>query len=184
MTRLLLAAVLAATLLTGCSGSSSAPAGFVSGDGSITVIDVADRVPAPLVEGETLDGTAWSSAGSAGRVLVYNVWGSWCAPCRAEAPALAATATATADVADFVGLNTRDLDRSGPQAFVRGFGIGYPNLFDPDGSLLLGFAPALPAAAIPSTLVVDAQGRLAARVLGATTEATLTALVRDVAEGR
>ena len=179
------AAIAAALLaLTGCATPSAGTGGFVTGDGSITVIDPGQRRPAPQITGTTLDGEEWDSATAAGTVVVYNVWGSWCQPCRAEAPALQAVAEATADRAVFVGLNTRDLDPAAPRAFVRAFGITFPSIFDPDGSLLLAFAGDLPPSAIPSTLVVDAQGRVAARVVGTTTEATLLGLVDDIAGGK
>lgn len=170
--------------LAGCATPTTGTGGFVTGDGSITVVPVADRRPAPAISGETLDGATWSSESAAGKVIVYNVWGSWCPPCRAEAPALQAASEATADRAVFVGVNTRDLNPAPAQAFVRDAGLTYPSLFDPDGSLLLGFAGDLPPSAIPSTLIVDAQGRVAARVLGATTESTLVGLVDDIADGK
>lgn len=179
-----LAAAAAVLALAGCSTPSTGTGGFVTGDGSITVVAVAERRPAPAISGTTLDDRAWSSQSAAGKVIVYNVWGSWCQPCRAEAPALQAVAEATADRAVFVGLNTRDLDPAAPRAFVRGFGITFPSLFDPDGTLLLAFAGQLPPSAIPSTLIVDAEGRVAARVVGVTTEATLLGLVDDIAGGK
>ncbi|MDQ7992017.1 MAG: TlpA disulfide reductase family protein [Propionicimonas sp.] len=173
-----------ALVLAGCGAPTTGTGGFVTGDGTITVVAVADRRPAPVIAGETLDGGTWSSETAAGKVIVYNVWGSWCPPCRAEAPALQAAAEATADQAVFVGVNTRDLDPAPARAFVRDAGITYPSLFDPAGSLLLGFAGDLPPSAIPSTLVVDAEGRVAARVIGATTESTLVGLIDDIAGGR
>ncbi len=180
-----LAAVAAVVFaVTGCAGTPSAgTGGFVTGDGSITVVDPGQRRRAPAISGTTLDDEQWSSETAAGTVIVYNVWGSWCQPCRAEAPALQAVAEATADRAVFVGLNTRDLDPAAPRAFVRAFDITFPSLFDPDGSLLLAFAGELPPSAIPSTLIVDAEGRIAARVVGTTTEATLRGLVDDIAGG-
>lgn len=168
-------------LLAGCGSGPTSTAGFVAGDGTITVLPPEQRRPAPLVEGTTLDGEPWRSEAFAGTVLVYNVWGSWCAPCRAEAPALVAASRRTEGTATFVGLNTRDLDKAAPQAFVRSFGVPYVNLYDPDGALLLKFSGQLPATAIPSTLLIDRQGRVAARILGETSEATLVGLVEDLA---
>lgn len=185
MRRVLLAAALASALLTsGCSAAPSAEGGFIGGDGSITVVPVAERRPAPRITGETLDGATFDSASVAGRVVVYNVWGSWCAPCRKEAPALEAAARRTDGTAVFVGINTRDLDRAPALAFTRAFGVSYPSVYDPDGRQLLLFGTQLPPSAIPSTLVVDAQGRVAARVLGEVTESTLVGLVDEVAGGR
>ena len=99
-------------------------------------------------------------------------------------PALVRAANRTAASAQFVGLNTRDSGTAQAQAFVRSYAVPYPNLFDPDGRLLLAFGGQLPPSAIPSTLIVDPQGRIAARVLGEVTEATLVGLVDDVAAGR
>lgn len=176
-------AALAMLALAGCGVPTTGTDGFVTGDGSITVIAVDERRPAPVIEGETLDGGRWSSEAVENKVIVYNVWGSWCGPCKAEAPALQAVAEQTADKAVLIGLNTRDLDRAAPQAFVRNNGITFPSIFDPDGSVLLAFAGALPPTAIPSTLLVDPQGRMAARIVGVTTEATMLGLIDDLAAG-
>lgn len=181
--RLALAAVATVTLASGCAGTAASGGGYVAGDGTLTRVDPADRAPAPRIVGTTLEGRAFDSTALAGRVVVYNVWGSWCAPCRKEAPALAAAARATADRATFVGINTRDSGVAQAQALVREAGIGYESLYDPDGRLLLLF-PALPPSAIPTTIVVDPQGRIAARILGETTQATLVGLVDDAAAGR
>jgi len=177
-------ATVALGTLTACAAPTTGDAGFVGGDGSLTLIAPEQRAAAPAIEGETLQGEAWRSDFAKGKVIVYNVWGSWCAPCRAEAPELVEAAAQTAGSAVFVGINTRDLDRAAPLAFVRAFAVDYVNLYDPDARLLLRFAAQLPASAIPSTLVVDPQGRVAARILGETTRATLVGLVDDVAAGR
>ena len=172
-----------ATLASGCAGPAASGGGYIAGDGTLTRVEPAQRAPAPRVTGRTLAGADFDSNALAGRVVVYNVWGSWCAPCRKEAPALAGAARATADRATFVGINTRDSGTAQALALVREAGIGYDSVYDPDGRLLLLF-PALPPSAIPSTIVVDAQGRIAARILGETTQATITGLVDDVASGR
>ncbi len=182
--RLFAAVAALAVILAGCGSGPTSTSGFVGGDGTLTVLPADQRPSAPAIQGTTLDGRPWSSAEASGKVLVYNVWGSWCAPCRAEAPALVAASKRTSDTAVFVGLNTRDLDRAAPQAFVRTFEVPYVNLYDPDGALLLAFSGQLPASAIPSTLLVDPSGRVAARVIGETTEATLVGLIDDLAAGR
>jgi len=179
-TVLLLVAALA-LLASGCTGSTTSDGGFVSGDGTISRVPVSERVPAPQIAGTTLDGKPWSSMSVQGKVLVYNVWGSWCAPCQKEAPALVKAANRTTADAQFIGLNTRDIGTAQADAFVRNFEVPYPNLFDPDGRLLLLFGGKLPPSAIPSTLIVDAKGRVAARVLGDTTEATLVGLIDEIA---
>jgi thiol-disulfide isomerase/thioredoxin len=171
--------------LTGCSSGSSSEAtgtSFVAGDGSIVLLDPAERVAAPSLVGTTLDGQQLSSAGLAGDVLVVNVWASWCAPCRSEAPSLERLSKEFADQGvSFIGLNTRDSDTSA-RSFVERFGITYPNVIDRDGVLQLGFRDSLPPRAIPSTLVMDRSGRVAARVLGAVSESSLRGVIEAVAD--
>jgi thiol-disulfide isomerase/thioredoxin len=176
--------LVAALLLSGCGTASAGANGFVAGDGTLTVLPADQRPAAPVIEGTTLDGDAWRSDATSGKVLIYNVWGSWCAPCRAEAPVLVAASKRTADTAVFVGLNTRDLDKAAPRAFIRTFAVPYVNLYDPDGALLLKFSGQLPASAIPSTLLVDPKGRVAARIIGEVTEATLVDVISDLAAGK
>lgn len=183
--RILLASLGAVALLalTGCSSGSSSEAtgtSFVAGDGSIVLLDPAERVAAPNLVGLTLDGEQLSSAGLSGDVVVVNVWASWCAPCRSEAPSLERLSKAFADQGvSFIGLNTRDSDTSA-RSFVERFGITYPNVIDRDGVLQLGFRESLPPRAIPSTLVIDRSGRVAARVLGAVSESSLRGVIEAV----
>jgi thiol-disulfide isomerase/thioredoxin len=174
-----LAVVLALTV--GCSsstaGDTAADAGFVAGDGSIVVLAEDDRLPAPDLVGTTLDGTEFRLADHLGEVVVLNVWASWCAPCRAEAPALRAVAEGyEGDPVQFVGLGTRDSDTSA-RAFVETFGLTYPSVIDRDGRLQLLFRDSLPPQSIPSTVIIDPQGRVAARGLGTLSEATLRSLI-------
>ncbi len=136
---------------------------------------------APAVSGKTLQGEDLALSDFAGDVVVLNVWGSWCAPCRAEAQTLQKLSDKYAkDGVQFVGINTRD-DNANAQAFERNFGISYPSLSDTDGRLQLEFHDSLPPSAIPSTLVIDRQGRVAARVLGPVTYSQMTGLIDDVA---
>lgn len=172
-------------LLTSCSGDGGSAEddtiGFQAGDGSVSIVPADERVAAPELRGETLEGEVLSTRDFADREVVLNVWGSWCAPCRAEAPALVEVAERMPDV-QFIGVNTRDLDPAPAKAFVRAFDIPYPNIYDPDGALLLEFGT-LPPKAIPSTLVIDDQGRVAARILGETTASTLAGVIDDVRAG-
>lgn len=178
--RLRAALIGCALLLTGCGApASSDQVGFEGGDGTVTIIPAGEREPAPVLEGETLDGGTISTADLTGRPIIVNVWGSWCAPCRLEAPELVEAATALGDSVSFVGVNTRDLDAAPALAFERAFDVPYPSIFDPDGVLLLGFGQ-LPPKAIPSTLVIDSEGRVAARVLGGLDASTLEGIVEDV----
>lgn len=187
MTRTLIAVLAAVVVLTaGCSGDGAGTdsdgfIGFEEGNGSVLVVPAGEREPAPELAGTTLDGDELSTADFAGQVIVLNVWGSWCAPCRSEAPALVAAAEELPDV-QFIGINTKDLDPAPAQAFVRSFGVEYPNLYDPDGALLLGFGQ-VPPKAIPSTLVIDESGRVAARMLGEITTTVLKGVVDDVRTG-
>jgi thiol-disulfide isomerase/thioredoxin len=183
------AALLATVLATlgvlgataGCAQTMGGAEGFVSGSGTVTVLGRAQRTPAPPVSGRTLDGARFSLAEQRGATVVLNVWGSWCAPCRDEAPDLvkAAKRLRGEDV-QFVGVNVREPGVASAQAFVRRFGVPYPSIYDRDGSELLGFRDTLPPDAIPSTLVIDPQGRVAARVLGTVDTTTLVGLVHDV----
>lgn len=178
-----LAAVLVVCLaLAACGGAADADpgTGFVAGDGSIVLLAPDDRVSAPDLEGQTLDGATFRLADYRGKVVVLNVWASWCAPCRAEAPVLEA---AWVDLQDkgvqFVGLDTRDTIAAA-QAFVDNYGITYPNVVDTDGQLQLLFGDSLPPQAIPSTLVIDPQGRVAGRILGRVSESTLLGLIEPL----
>jgi thiol-disulfide isomerase/thioredoxin len=175
-------------LLAGCAGSASPGGdepGFVSGDRSIALVSPGDRQPAPVVQGARLGSDqTLSTADYSGRVVVLNVWGSWCPPCRAEAKDLEAASRETAGLAQFVGLNTKDYDPAPGLAFVRSFGVTYPQIFDPDGTVLVSLAGKLPPNAIPTTLVIDKQGRIAARIAGAVSKITLVTVIKDVAVGR
>lgn len=181
------AAILAVAGLTGCGSTSSSAApdsGFVAGDGSIVVVAPDKRAAAPDITGTTLDGSAFRLADHRGEVVVMNVWASWCAPCRAEAPDLAAVARQFADKGvTFVGIDTRDSTPTA-QSFITRFGIPYPSIVDTDGRVQLQFGSTLPPQAIPSTVVIDQQGRVAARVLGRADAATLRGIIEPLlAEG-
>jgi len=171
--------------VSGCAQSSNtASAGsetnFVAGDGSIEVVQVEKRVPAPDFTLPTLSGADFTLSKQLGKVVVMNVWASWCAPCRAEAPALQDVwEESDQKKVQFVGLDTRDSDTAA-QNFVDRYGISYPQAIDPEARVQLLFRDTLPAQAIPSTLIVDAKGNVAARILGATTEAALRSVIDDV----
>jgi thiol-disulfide isomerase/thioredoxin len=178
----LVAALVAALVLTGCGDSAGSGTGsdqgFVAGDGSIVVLPADQRVTAPQLEGRTLTGETFRLADHLGEVVVLNVWASWCAPCRAEAPTLARLAEEYDEVR-FIGLNTRDSDVSA-RAFDERYGVTYPSVIDRDGRLQLLFADSLPPQAIPSTLVIDRQGRVAARILGRASESTLRGVIEPL----
>ncbi|MDP3967336.1 MAG: TlpA disulfide reductase family protein [Nocardioides sp.] len=190
MTRSLRAMAVAAVLAltAGCGGAdlSSGEQGFVSANGLITTLAPEDRrALADDVTGETLDGEQVALADLRGQVVVVNVWGSWCPPCRKEAPALVAAAEELAhrDVV-FLGINVRDASKEKARAFERTYEVPYDSLYDPSGSLLLAFRGTIPPHAIPSTLVIDREGRIAAGKLDEITTSTLVGLVEDVLDGR
>jgi thiol-disulfide isomerase/thioredoxin len=184
------ALVLAATLTSCSSTGADEPTragnqqGYVGVDRTLTRIPPDQRKPVPAVSGPALgsDKTV-STADYAGKVIVLNVWGSWCSPCREEAPDLQAASEATRGKAQFVGINIRDFSTGAPEAFVRTQKISYPSIFDPSGQTLLQLAGQIPPSAIPSTLIVDAQGRLAVRVLSNVSRITLVDMINDVAAG-
>lgn len=185
------AGALAALLLAGCagqaegSGPDSADNRYVAGDGSSRAIPAAEREPAPEVSGTTLEGEPTSLADRKGKVVVVNFWASWCAPCRAEAPALEEVAKETkADGVEFLGINIKD-NKAPAKAFVRNFKTSYPSIYDQSGAIAMGFRKTVPPSAIPSTLVIDRQGRVAAVVIGQTNYRGLKRLVEPVAaEGK
>lgn len=167
---------IAALILTSCAGggTSSSQESFVSGNGSAVFIKLGDRMQAPAMSGMTLSGKNYTY--SIGRVTVVNVWASWCAPCRAEAPTLVALAQKYSEVT-FIGILTRD-NLASAEAFERRFTIPYPTVTD--DSILLGFKGSLPANAIPTTVVIDRNGKVAARISGQVTVASLTKLIEQV----
>ena len=173
----LLAFIVLALALTACGGggSSTSEESFVSGDGSTTYIKISDRKIAPAITGLTLKGENYTYKKD--RVAVVNVWASWCSPCRAEAPTLVALANKYTDVA-FIGILTRD-NPANAEAFERRFKIPYPTLID--DSILLGFKGSLPANAIPTTVILDESGRVAARISGVVTVGSVSKLIENVA---
>jgi len=187
------AAAAVTVLLAGCSDTGADEPtrgadqqGYVGSGGALTRIEPDKRVPGPTVSGVRLgaDQQKVSTADYPGKVVVLNVWGSWCTPCRQEAAGLQEASVATRADAQFIGINTRDFSPAAPEAFVRTSGVTYPSIFDPSGQSLLQLAGQVPPAAIPSTLVLDRQGRVAVRVLGQISKNTLTDLVGEVAAGR
>ncbi|WP_298887708.1 TlpA disulfide reductase family protein [uncultured Serinicoccus sp.] len=179
----------AALLLAACGQSGSSISeqmrqgdqkGYVAGDGTIESLAPEQRRSVLALEGTTLEGDPWSAADHNGEVVVINVWGSWCAPCIEETPDLVRVASdldQAGEPVQFVGVNSRD---SVPSALVfeETHGIPYPSLQD-DGGRTRAQLGGL-AVATPSTILLDGQGRVAARVSGAVDATTLRGLVDDV----
>lgn len=191
--RRLLAAAAAVALtagMAGCTGGNDDlvdayregdTAGFVSRDFAATEIAPADREDPIVFSGTGVDGSTITSDDVLGDVVVVNFWYAGCGPCRAEAPYLqqANEEFADADVS-FLGVNIYD-EAATASSFDRTYGITYPSVLahrDPD--LKLAFAEVTSLQAVPTTLVLDAEGRLAARVIGQLPDASiLETLVRD-----
>lgn len=171
----LVALLAIAISLSACgNGSQVASKSYVAGNGTVTFIEPQDRKMGPTFSGQTLDGENFELPH--GGIVVVNVWASWCAPCRAEAPTLAALATKYKGVV-FVGILTRDSEVAA-RAFQNRFQLPYPTLVD--DSVLLGFRDSLSANAIPSTILMDRKGRVAARISGQITVASLSDLIEKL----
>ena len=182
------AAVAAVTLLAGCASdpladqyASGTTKNYISGQGTINEIAVDDRAAPVEFEGDTDAGTTVSSADYAGDVLVLNFWYAGCPPCRVEAPDLEEISqTFAADGVKFLGVNVRDQTATS-LSFASEFGITYPSVMDADdGNMLLAFAGTVAPSAVPTTLVIDRQGRVAARILGGIEgTSNLSTLIKD-----
>jgi thiol-disulfide isomerase/thioredoxin len=181
-------AIAGSALLTACSGDDplAAQAGnsggknYIAGDGSVMELAVEERGEAVEFSGQTFDGDTISTDTLEGPALV-NFWYASCAPCRVEAPDLANLSQEFSNDVDFVGVNVRDAGDTAA-AFERNFGIDYPSIEGRDGKVLLDFADYVPPQAVPTTLILDAEGRVAARVLGAVEHSTLKSLLTGVVE--
>ncbi|SOC49185.1 Peroxiredoxin [Blastococcus aggregatus] len=173
MRRLLLALAAVALALTGCTTGDGAvdvnnggEFRFVEGTPRGEVIPADDRATAPEFSGTLLDGAEFSSTELAGDVAVINFWGSWCAPCRVESPEFQEVYAEVRDRGvQFLGINVKDTDQLA-RAFEENFGIEFPSLDDPRGEVALAFRD-YPASAIPSTIVLDRQSRVAVVYTGA-----------------
>ncbi|MDI3405172.1 TlpA family protein disulfide reductase [Streptomyces cavernicola] len=189
-----LAAVLALTACEGgaqgtkATGAGAGGDGFVLRDSGIATVARGERRPAPELRGETVGGGQLDldSGEFRGKVVVLNLWGSWCGPCRAEAKHLVEVAAETeSDGVAFVGIDTRDFDRRAARRFEREFQVPYPSFYDPQGRLLRRFpAGTVSPQGIPSTVVIDKDGRIAARKIGELNDRHLRQMIAPVAAER
>lgn len=164
-------------LLTGCSGggiSAQNENSFVAGTGNATFVKKSERKDAPKISGTTLN--SGDKTLNLNQVTVINVWASWCAPCRAEAPVLQDFSIKYPQV-QFAGILTRD-NLSSAKAFYENFQLTYPTFID--DSLLLGFSGSIIPNAIPTTLIIDKNGKVAVRISGEVTVATFQKLLDKV----
>ena len=181
----LAAAVLAGVLLivvlaTGWAGSGNNGVTTIDGNPGTVLYAAGHRPLAPEFTGTTLTGSKLSFSAYRGKVVVLNFWGSWCVPCREEAPILAAVAEKyqPSDVS-FLGVDVRDTTASA-LAFARSFHVTYPSVSDQSSAITLDFTAKVPIAATPTTLVVDRTGHIAGAVFGTVTYSGLTAILAKV----
>lgn len=192
--RHVIAGLLAAGLapaLAACAGgedSLAAQAGngdgknYIAGDGSVLEFAPGDRGEPVEFTATQFDGAAVSGQSLRGQPALLNFWYAACAPCRVEAPHLVALHEEFAPQGvRFLGVNVRDTATTA-QAFERTFAIPYPSVEDARGDVLLRMTDYVPPQAVPSTLILDAEGRVASRVLGAIEESTLRALLKTVVD--
>ncbi|GAA1720372.1 TlpA family protein disulfide reductase [Fodinicola feengrottensis] len=179
----------AAAGLAGCAGGASgdgASRGGLGarslGAGTLQTFAVGRRKLAGALSGDLLDGSRFDPAALTGEVVVVNFWGSWCAPCRKEAPDLEAAWLATKQLGVvFLGVDLRDT-RDKARAFAGSYRISYPSLFDPAGRTALAFRD-VPPSVVPATVVIDRSYRIAAVYRRVIQRAELEATVRAVAAG-
>lgn len=173
---------LAALVLTGCSGlQGTGDKGYISGDGQVTEYAPADRSEPVALKGELLTGQRLDVRELRGKPVVVNVWWSGCGPCKTEMPMLQSAADQLGDEVAFLGVNIRDNSAANGLAFERGLGVTYPSIYAPDGQALLAFKGAVGPQNIPSTVVLDGEGRVAALIRGEIpSKLTLTQVVECV----
>ncbi|WP_328842876.1 TlpA family protein disulfide reductase [Streptomyces sp. NBC_00258] len=163
----------------GETGSGDQPDYAASSDG-ISTVAKAERQPTNDVKGETLEGKQLDVADFKGKIIVINVWGSWCPPCRAETPNFVKVAKETkAKGVEFLGINTRDANRRQAIAFETDYSVRYPSLYDPTGKVVLHGFPkgTLNPQTVPSTIVLDRDGKIAARSLRPLSEENLRKMI-------
>ncbi|UGY91289.1 TlpA family protein disulfide reductase [Streptomyces gobiensis] len=175
---------LAAGTLTACGSTqkednSTGSLGAAKGSSS-QYVQPGERTVIPTLKGTTLDGEQADIARMRGQVVVINIWGSWCAPCRKEAPELRKLSQKTEPLGvRFLGIDIRD-NKSAAKAFERNYGITYPSIYDPDGRTATGFRQLAPRA-VPTTYVLDKQGRVAALSIGPLTYRDFHPIIKDIA---
>ncbi len=174
-------------LITACATpvsniSSDSESGFVSGDGTSIFLNKTDRKPAPELKDVEFLSSEINLNSLKNKVVLINVWGSWCSPCRKEAAELEELYLKNkANNVEFVGINIRD-SKISANRFIENFSITYPNIFDRDGKLLLGYKDSLPPNAIPSTILIDKNGLVAARQLGPIDKSLIQGFISELVE--
>jgi thiol-disulfide isomerase/thioredoxin len=170
--RTVLVALVAVLSLAACGTSAGSAS---SATVTTKMYAAGKRIVAPAISEGMLGGGTFDLSAERGKVVVLNFWGSWCGPCRAEAADLESVYTATG--AEFVGVNVQD-QSDAASAFVAAHKITYPSVFDPAGHVMLAYRN-VPPSAVPSTVVIDPTGKIAALHLGPITAAALTSLIKS-----
>jgi thiol-disulfide isomerase/thioredoxin len=182
LTLVVIAAAIALLTWVVAGRSEGDPRARADGGSVIEEYGADDRLTGEPFQAQLLSGKRLDTATLEGEVVVYNVWGSWCAPCVAEAPDLVQVANEFAGQVTFVGINVRDNDAAA-RAFEREHDVPYDSITSGDsGKAMAAFHNSLAAAAVPTTLVVDREGRVAARAIGPVTATTLRNLLEPVLE--
>ncbi|WP_305092504.1 TlpA disulfide reductase family protein [Prescottella sp. R16] len=185
-------AVATVLLLSGCAGGTDAVAQggtfeFISPGGKTEYFydTPSERGKAGNVTGPDLmtDGKTTSLSDFEGQVVVLNVWGQWCGPCRGEADDLEQVYENTKDLGvAFLGINVRDHTQSKAQDFVVNYGVTYPSIYDPEMRTLLAIGKNYPTSVVPTTIVLDRQHRVAAVYLKELLADDLQPVVERVAQ--
>lgn len=179
-----------ALALSACSSSNDALAeqadagdskGYIAGDGSVTEYAPEERSEPVEFTGEMFDGSTVAASSLRGKPVLLNFWYAGCAPCRAEAPHLNELHEEFGDKVAFYGANVRD-EKGTAEAFEKNFNVEYPSFRDASGKVLLDLSKYVPAQAVPTTLILDAEGRVASRILGEADPSILKTLLEDVSQ--
>ncbi|MGP9487381.1 TlpA family protein disulfide reductase [Glutamicibacter sp. AOP5-A2-7] len=149
---------------------------YIAGDGAVQEYLPAKRSEPIELASETYQGTPIDLAALRGKPVVLNFWYAACAPCRIEAPHLKELSEDFGEDVPFIGVNVRD-EAEASLAFERSFEIPYESVQDTDGQIQLAMTKYVPLQAVPSTLVLDREGRVRARVIGAIEKGTLKSLI-------
>ena len=173
-------AALAVVLLTGWATGGNSGVTDVAGSTSAVLYSTGHRPLAPDFTATTLTGSRLSFSAYRGQVVVVNFWGSWCGPCREEAPTLAVTARQYRPAGvSFLGVDVRDTTASA-LAFAHNYGISYPSVNDAGSVITLDFTSVVPIAGTPTTLVIDRTGHVAGAVFGTATYQELSDILAKV----
>ena len=190
MKKLALALLLSAFVLTS-SGCATDPLAeqfregdnknYITGDGTVTEFSLGSRPKAADWSGVSESGDNLSSNQLTGVITVINFWYAGCAPCRVEMPELIQLQDQFLDdEVQFIGVNVRDTPGTA-LAFARQVNLNFPSVMDAKtGSVVLGFTGVVTPQAVPTTLVIDSEGNVSARVLGRIDKGILEELIKTV----